>query len=356
MGQTLLAVLAGGPYGAADKVGSMNRSLVMRSCRSDGVLLKADRPLLPIASTWTKSFDSLRPIHVWSTQSTVAVKTQWATGVHPEKNGAVQDLLQDRPTTQAVSASNSAAVSTATFNYIVSVQQRLPYAINVADLGVETTLSQNHSAAVRNALPRFVAYDYWHGIDGGSSSISSDYIISSGSLTPLDSDRFPHFMIPASPPSLNLRVLNHQYYIVAPVLANNWTFLGEPAKFVTASRRRISGIEIASSAVKSQGGMLGQMTASIVVSLRLAKAESVQLAFAPPSTVQALWASKPASAIGGERTRSAVAIVTCRPRPSAVYSNVATPSISEQDGDLDFQVGVTCTEAAPPATAACKCI
>jgi hypothetical protein len=87
----------------------------------------------------------------------------------------------------------------------------------------------------------------------------------------------------------------------------------------------------------------------------LAKSESVQLAFASPSTVQALWASTAASAIGGERTRSAVIIVTCRPTPSSGHSNVATPRSAGGDGDLDFQVGVVCTEAATPAAAACRC-
>lgn len=38
-GQTALAILAGGPYGVADIAGALNRSLVMRSCRDDGVLL-----------------------------------------------------------------------------------------------------------------------------------------------------------------------------------------------------------------------------------------------------------------------------------------------------------------------------
>lgn len=36
--QTAMAVLSGGPYGVADIAGTMNRSLVMRSCRSDGNL------------------------------------------------------------------------------------------------------------------------------------------------------------------------------------------------------------------------------------------------------------------------------------------------------------------------------
>ena len=42
--QTLLAVMSGGPYGPSDGAGSFNRSLIMRSCRDDGVLLRPDKP------------------------------------------------------------------------------------------------------------------------------------------------------------------------------------------------------------------------------------------------------------------------------------------------------------------------
>lgn len=42
--QTAMAVLSGGPYGVADIGGTMNRSLVMQSCRSDGVLLRPSWP------------------------------------------------------------------------------------------------------------------------------------------------------------------------------------------------------------------------------------------------------------------------------------------------------------------------
>eukprot|EP00662_Eupelagonemidae_sp_cell21_P049895 gene49895-22804_t len=38
----------------------MNRSLVMRSCRADGVLLRPDLPALAAEQTWVESFDSLR--------------------------------------------------------------------------------------------------------------------------------------------------------------------------------------------------------------------------------------------------------------------------------------------------------
>mmetsp|Transcript_435 Transcript_435/g.476 ORF Transcript_435/g.476 Transcript_435/m.476 type:complete len:801 (+) Transcript_435:113-2515(+) len=48
-----VAALSGGPYGIADKVGFTNRSVVMHSCRDDGVLLKPDWPLSSLDFTFT---------------------------------------------------------------------------------------------------------------------------------------------------------------------------------------------------------------------------------------------------------------------------------------------------------------
>ncbi|MHA1784505.1 MAG: hypothetical protein ACTSVE_04865 [Candidatus Helarchaeota archaeon] len=46
--ETLLSCLSGGVVGPADKIGFLNKELLMKTCRSDGVLLKPDRPLTPI--------------------------------------------------------------------------------------------------------------------------------------------------------------------------------------------------------------------------------------------------------------------------------------------------------------------
>ena len=54
--QTLLALMSGGPYGVADKAGSINGSLAMRSCRSDGLLLRADKPATVLDSAWIRTF------------------------------------------------------------------------------------------------------------------------------------------------------------------------------------------------------------------------------------------------------------------------------------------------------------
>ena len=46
--EALLASLSAGPVGIGDRVGRTDRSLVMRTCRADGVLVKPDAPLAPL--------------------------------------------------------------------------------------------------------------------------------------------------------------------------------------------------------------------------------------------------------------------------------------------------------------------
>ncbi|MFX0183662.1 MAG: hypothetical protein ACFE95_11320 [Candidatus Hodarchaeota archaeon] len=45
---TLVSILSAGLVGPADQIGFLNRELLMKTCRSDGVLLKPDRPATPI--------------------------------------------------------------------------------------------------------------------------------------------------------------------------------------------------------------------------------------------------------------------------------------------------------------------
>ena len=46
--ECLISALSGGPVGPSDRIGFTDRTLVMRTCRDDGVLLKPDRPATPI--------------------------------------------------------------------------------------------------------------------------------------------------------------------------------------------------------------------------------------------------------------------------------------------------------------------
>jgi hypothetical protein len=46
--EALVSSLSGGPVGPSDKIGASDRSLILRTCRKDGLLLKPDRPATPI--------------------------------------------------------------------------------------------------------------------------------------------------------------------------------------------------------------------------------------------------------------------------------------------------------------------
>ena len=46
--ETLISNLSGGPVGPGDKIGTTDRELLMQTCREDGLLLKPDKPAMPI--------------------------------------------------------------------------------------------------------------------------------------------------------------------------------------------------------------------------------------------------------------------------------------------------------------------
>jgi hypothetical protein len=66
--ECLTAALSGGPVAPGDKIGNENLPLIMKTCRSDGLLLKPDRPATPIdlmfkehAKYYITSTESVKP-------------------------------------------------------------------------------------------------------------------------------------------------------------------------------------------------------------------------------------------------------------------------------------------------------
>jgi len=53
--QTLVAVMSTGPVGPGDKIGCINRQLLMRTCNNDGLLLKPDKPATSIDRSYGKT-------------------------------------------------------------------------------------------------------------------------------------------------------------------------------------------------------------------------------------------------------------------------------------------------------------
>ena len=74
-----VAVLGGGPYGIADQVGTADAGVVLRSCRVDGVLMRAKLPLAAIDATFTSAQSS--PLHgaaVWAAHDEPASNVRYS--------------------------------------------------------------------------------------------------------------------------------------------------------------------------------------------------------------------------------------------------------------------------------------
>ena len=122
--QTAMAVLSGGPFGVADIAGTMNRSLAMRSCRSDGVLLRPSWPATAVDASFVHSFRTLKPLYLWVARS---------------------------------------VIGSSSYSYILSINLDAPLTLPVAELcggdGAGT------GPADSDAL--VAVYDGWHGIERG---------------------------------------------------------------------------------------------------------------------------------------------------------------------------------------------
>jgi len=70
--QSLVATLSTGPVAPSDKIGHSNRTLIMRSCNSDGLILKPSRPATAVDSQiYQAAFNGFRG-QVWSTYSNIS--------------------------------------------------------------------------------------------------------------------------------------------------------------------------------------------------------------------------------------------------------------------------------------------
>lgn len=76
--QTLISILSMGPVGPGDRLTWSNTSLISRTCRTDGILLRPDRPLLPVESTYPAIFQSRKELKLWETVTKIpGSKARW---------------------------------------------------------------------------------------------------------------------------------------------------------------------------------------------------------------------------------------------------------------------------------------
>eukprot|EP01060_Flectonema_neradi_P036837 TRINITY_DN721_c0_g1_i13.p1 TRINITY_DN721_c0_g1~~TRINITY_DN721_c0_g1_i13.p1 ORF type:complete len:780 (+),score=134.53 TRINITY_DN721_c0_g1_i13:115-2454(+) len=67
----IISILVGGPYGPSDEVGKLNKTTIMQTCRDDGLLLRADKPVTMVESAFRNGFVDANPLAVWSTYSEI---------------------------------------------------------------------------------------------------------------------------------------------------------------------------------------------------------------------------------------------------------------------------------------------
>jgi len=69
--EATISALSGGPIAPSDTIGYVDRSLVLETCRADGVLLKPSKPATTLDSTFIAGYQNAQEIMVWHTFSSI---------------------------------------------------------------------------------------------------------------------------------------------------------------------------------------------------------------------------------------------------------------------------------------------
>jgi hypothetical protein len=201
-GEALVSTLSAGMFGIGDALGTADASLVMRACRMDGLLLKPDRPALPIDAMFLPNG---RPYTVFTQSGREGLGT-W-TYLAAFNLGLEDPGRQDED-----------RVWSALLYEGLPLEDLYLLPARVTDLRVDP-------AADLDAVPgRAVLYDWRAGtarvVDGA-------------------------FDLPPIP-----GYADHAYLVLAPLLSNGMALIGETAKFVTLADRRFRTIEVLPDAIR----------------------------------------------------------------------------------------------------------
>jgi hypothetical protein len=182
--ETLVAALSAGPVGPADKIGAMNKDLVMRTCAANGDLLKADLPALPLDST-----------------------------LLPPTPDGTPSLIQ-------VAASYT-AWGPFRWYYLLGANLKSVFTVTPEDLPVGSEAKY---------------FDYFKFLNTPTAANVATFNNSNPIKIPAASVVHDYELGAAAGP------VGFNYYVVAPVLQSGWVLLGETSKFITVSKQRITAI------------------------------------------------------------------------------------------------------------------
>ena len=221
------AVLSAGLVQPSDGPGAADAALVRTAARSDGLLLKPDRPLMRVEATWDARM--------------------FASAGAPPRVGAVSATM--------------ASVGGFTWHYIFSANLTEPYAFEPSDLFPEPAGAAGEAAFV--VVPSFLLQP------------AGSWQWSVNASAPF-SNAAPLALAAAAGPS----DYSVQLALVAPLLPGGAVFFGEIGKLVAMSAQRVTGLSVVSGGVVGGGGRGGT---DVVVSVTFtgdAAGETVAFAFA----------------------------------------------------------------------------
>jgi hypothetical protein len=183
--QTLVATLTASIVGPGDGLHDLNMTRLMRSCRADGTVLKADRPAIAIDQVWAKA----------------------------DTRSEISFTFSKLPNPPSVGGTFSV-------HYLLAADVTTSYNITPADLGVSPSAT----------TASFIAYNYY-----------------SGTVVPFGTD-MPLQLLSAQT-GQTAAAVKFDYYTISPVGPDGVAFIGEPNKYITASSKRFVGFEVGASGV-----------------------------------------------------------------------------------------------------------
>tara|TARA_B110000208_G_scaffold160177_1_gene195204 strand:- start:960 stop:2027 length:1068 start_codon:yes stop_codon:yes gene_type:complete len=283
--ENVAAVLGGGPYGPSDGLHFLNARLIHRSCRSDGVLLKTDRPLAMTDAALLVNFDA-----TFRSSSSSSSSGGGGGGDEAAWVGHVW-----------ATATN---VGSLRWSYVLSI---------------DTTSDLLMTLASLEATPGcdYLLWEFWATNGTGAPRHATPISAKGGD-----------FVVPKSPPASALLPPSSagRYQILVPVLANGWSFLGEIEKIVPVSAHRFRSIT--------------EVAAGLRATVHAASGERVAVWVLTPSATKAAFHSGAAGASEGGAAAVPIA-------PMEVVC--AAPTCKGEDCETkmslfcDFTVLETCT-------------
>ena len=152
---------------------------------------------------------------------------------------------------------------------------------------------------------------YWHVLDPPAATDAADLTAPDENATVLCDSAHPF----AVPPTPNFP-REASYSILAPVLANGWTYLGEPGKIVAASSRRVRSIMVATATVEV--GLVGSPGERITVVLSSPSAVLHGVSCAVPGA--AVWPPPDVDRDGSVFVLCSSCACSCKPGSSSTRS------------------------------------